>query len=155
MPDPELHLTLAVDPAWIDLYGHMNSAEYVRVFDQQGFVLMDRIGLGAGYTQASGCGVYTVDLRVSYRRELLAGQSIELTLKVLASDEKRVLCLLELYRQEDGALAASMEQLSINVNLTTRKVTPFSDELAADLKKWAQRHRADPPYQPALSLKPR
>ena len=154
MPNQDLRLSFTVDPAWIDLYGHMNSAEYVKLFDLQGFILLDQVGLGESYTQATGCGIYMVDLRVRYLRELLAGQPIDLTLKVLASDEKRVLCLLELYRKEDGVLAATMEHLSINVNLSTRKVVPFSDEIAARLQTWVAQHKSEPPYQPALSLKP-
>src|SRR3546814_278584 len=56
MPNPAIELprtTLAVDPAWIDLYGHMNTARYVGVFDHHGYELLDARGVGDSNTQAT------------------------------------------------------------------------------------------------------
>src|SRR3546814_5298320 len=54
MPDhPDLPRTqLVVQPNWTDLYGHMNAARYVRVFDHVGFQLLDPLGVGESHTQA-------------------------------------------------------------------------------------------------------
>jgi len=131
---------LTVDPAWIDLYGHMNAARYVGVFDHTGYQLLDSLGVGESYTHASHCGIYTVDIAVNYRRELLAGDPLELRLRVLGADTKRLLCLMELFQTRDNYLAATMEQLSVHVNLDTRRSQAFPDSIVQTLQAAAQAH---------------
>lgn len=143
MPTPHIDLpraTLSVDPAWIDLYGHMNSARYVGVFDHTGYQLLDALGVGENYTRASNCGIYTVDIAVNYRREVLADDPLELRLRVLGADTKRLLCLMELFQTRDNYLAATMEQLSVHVNLDTRRSQAFPDEIVQTLQAAAQSH---------------
>lgn len=137
-------VALTVSPDWIDLYGHMNAARYVRVFDHMGYGLLNQLGVGERYTDASQCGIYTVDIAVNYRRELLVNDPLELRLRVLAADQKRLLCLMELFQTRDGYLAATMEQLSIHVDLNTRRVVPFAEALAAQLQATASAHAAHP-----------
>lgn len=147
MPTPATDLprtTLAVDPAWIDLYGHMNAARYVGVFDHFGYQLLDALGVGESYTRASHCGIYTVDIAVNYRRELLAGDPLELRLRVLGADAKRLLCLMELFQTRDNYLAATMEQLSVHVNLDTRRSQVFPDSVTQVLQAAAQTHATAP-----------
>src|SRR5690606_18288074 len=63
MPDHASQLPrtqLVVKPDWTDLYGHMNAARYVRVFDHIGFQLLEPLGVGESYTRATRCGIYTV-----------------------------------------------------------------------------------------------
>lgn len=146
-----LSALLAVSPQWIDLYGHMNSAEYVGVFDRIGYQLLGQLGVGEAYTAATNCGIYTVDVAVNYRRELLVNAPLELRLRALAADHKRLLCLMELYQTRDDYLAATMEQLSIHVDLNTRRVTPFPDDIAERLRTVAVEHAALPMPQRHIS----
>ena len=137
---PHVCLPLTVLPEWIDLYGHMNASAYVRVFDHHGYQLLGTLGVGEAYTQSRQCGIYTVELRVRYYRELKEGTPIELRLHLLGADEKRVHCLMELYRTDNGTLAATMEQLSVHVDLTTRRARPFPNDIAASLAQTVHTH---------------
>lgn len=140
----QLSATLTVLPEWIDLYGHMNASEYVGVFDHTGYTLLDQLGVGERYTAATNCGIYTVDIAVNYRRELLVNAPLELRLRVLAADNKRLLCLMELYQTDDGYLAATMEQLSVHVDLGTRRATSFPADITERLQAAAMAHAALP-----------
>lgn len=135
---------LSVSPDWIDLYGHMNAARYVGVFDHTGYTLLEQAGVGEQYTKTSRCGIYTVDIAVNYRKEVLVDDPLELRLRIMAADQKRLLCLMELFQTRDGYLAATMEQLSIHVNLDTRRVVPFPAELAQQLQETARVHASHP-----------
>ncbi|WP_026640579.1 thioesterase family protein [Bordetella petrii] len=137
-------LQLKVEPDWIDLYGHMNAARYVGVFDHYGYALLGELGVGESYTRESRCGIYTVDIAVNYRRELLAGDPLELRLRVLGADDKRLLCLMELFQTRDNYLAATMEQLSVHVNLDTRRSQAFPDSLLHSLQAAAHTHATVP-----------
>jgi acyl-CoA thioester hydrolase len=111
--------TLSVDPAWIDEYGHMNAAHYVGIFDRVGFQLLREVGVGLDYTEATRCGIYTMNVHVAYLREVLAGDPLALRIRLLEADDKRLLCLMELMQTRDGYVAATMEQLSLHVDLET------------------------------------
>ena len=113
--------TLSVDPAWIDEYGHMNAAHYVGIFDRVGFQLLREVGVGLDYTEATRCGIYTMNVHVAYLREVLAGDPLALRIRLLEADDKRLLCLMELMQTRDGYVAATMEQLSLHVDLETRR----------------------------------
>lgn len=114
-----------VEDDWIDLYGHMNMVRYIALFDEVGYALLDRWGLGETYTREKGRGLFVVNVAVHYRRELRVGTPLALAMRLLDADDKRLLTLLELRRADDGTVAATMEQRSIHVDLGTRKVVPF------------------------------
>ncbi len=126
-----------VEESWIDLYGHMNMVRYVALFDDVGYALMEQWGLGETYTRDEGFGLFVVDVAIHYRRELRVGTPLRVALRLLDADDKRLLSLLEIRRADDGTVAATMEQLSIHVDLSTRKVTPFAPALAERLRALA------------------
>ncbi|MDH0091036.1 MULTISPECIES: thioesterase family protein [Achromobacter] len=136
--------TLTVEPDWIDEYGHMNAARYVGVFDKVGFELLRQVGLGIDYTQATRCGIYTMNIHVAYLREVLAGDPLMLRIRLLEADSKRVMTLMELWQTRDNYLAATMEQLSLHVDLTVRRSRPFDPELAARLASVVAEHAGAP-----------
>lgn len=144
-----------VSPDWIDSYGHMNSAKYIVAFDHHGYNLFEHFGIGASYTQQQRLGLYMIEIHTAFRKELLAGTPLELRVRFLASDNKRVHCLMELFNAREGYLAATMEQLSINVDLNTRKVTPFTHDVEARMKQVVQahaRHELPAGFYPRLTL---
>ncbi|WMD22529.1 thioesterase family protein [Achromobacter seleniivolatilans] len=156
MPQLLPSTTLTVDPAWIDAYGHLNAAHYVGIFDRVGFELLAQVGVGLDYTKATRCGIYTMNVHVAYLREVLADDPLMLRVRVLEADDKRLLCLMELTQTRDGYLAATMEQLSLHVDLETRRAKPFPPDLARRLADTAAEHAAKPMpvgYRRLLPLK--
>ena len=136
--------TLSVDPDWIDEYGHMNAAQYVGVFDKVGFQLLRQVGLGLDYTEATNCGIYTMNIHVAYLREVLAGDPLRLQIRLLESDNKRVLTLMELWQTRENYLAATMEQLSLHVDLSVRRSRPFDQDLERRLTAAVNDHATFP-----------
>ncbi|MET0184935.1 MAG: thioesterase family protein [Achromobacter sp.] len=148
-------IDLKVESDWIDLYGHMNASKYVYAFDHHGYRLFDHFGIGEAYTHDTGAGVYTLEIHTTYRQELLAGEALSLRLRLLDADDKRLIVLMELFRRRDGLLAATMEQLSIHVDLTTRKVKPFPEDVRGALAAAVDMHRPVPlpdGFSPRLSM---
>lgn len=149
-------MTLTVSPDWIDLYGHMNAANYVFVFDRNGFELFERFDIGENYTRNSGCGLYTVEIQTRYLRELLVDTQLSLRLRFLSSDDKRMHCLFELFNVDAGYLAATMEQISLHVDLQTRKVTPFPPDVQDRLQAAVLAHSEYPlpvGFEPKLTMR--
>jgi acyl-CoA thioester hydrolase len=129
------HQKAFVKEQWIDLYGHMNMAHYVAVLDELGHQILERFGMGESYTNAQNCGLFTVDARVRYLKELRAGDPLRVELTPLRFDEKRLITKVDLYHDEAGYLSATMEQTAVNVDLATRRASNFSPQALAMLQK--------------------
>lgn len=118
-----------VDPSWIDIYGNMNMAYYVKLFDDLGHDILAEYGLGEAYTRRFGFGLFTVKATIAYVREVAAGAPLTVRLSIDRADDKRLWTSLEMRHSEYGYIAATMEQLAVNVSLVTRRATAFPAEL--------------------------
>ena len=66
-----------VYPWQCDHVGHMNIMWYVGKFDEANWNLFARLGLTPSYLRESGRGMAAVQQTVTYKRELLAGDIVE------------------------------------------------------------------------------
>ena len=64
-----------VYPWHCDHIGHMNVMWYVGKFDEASWNMFARLGLTPSYLRESGRGMAAVQQNISYKRELLAGDS--------------------------------------------------------------------------------
>ena len=67
-----------VYPWQCDHVGHMNIMWYVGKFDEANWNLFARLGLTPSYLRESGRGMAAVQQNISYKRELLAGDIVEI-----------------------------------------------------------------------------
>ena len=61
--------------------------------------------------------------------------------RVIEYDEKRVHYWLEMYHDEKGYLAAEAEAITLHVDLSARKVTPFPPEVQARMQSVYEAHK--------------
>ncbi|WP_243371715.1 thioesterase family protein [Microvirga solisilvae] len=130
---PFVSSTMRVEPAWIDYNGHMNMAYYHVLFDRavdEGFGL---IGLGREYVEERKASFFAAEVHTLYKRELKARDQVRVTLQLIDYDEKRIHYYMEIRHAAEGWVAASMEGMSLHVDMETRKVSPFPDDIAANL----------------------
>jgi hypothetical protein len=66
-----------VYPWQCDHVGHMNIMWYVGKFDEANWNLFARLGLTPSYLRESGRGMAGVQQNIAYKRELLAGDIVE------------------------------------------------------------------------------
>lgn len=127
-----------VKPEWIDVNGHMNVAYYVLAFDSGVDSLWTRAGITDEYIQTRKLSTFAVDAHITYQQELCAGDSYRVTAQILAIDDKRLHQFQRLYNVRTGALASTAEWLNLHVNLETRRVCSWPDDIRAAFTKIAQ-----------------
>ena len=130
-----------VERAWIDYNGHMNMAYYNLVFDQALDRVFDELGIGAEYVRDCGGSCFTVEIHVSYAQELKLDDPIRVTFQLLDWDEKRLHFFGEMYHAQEGYLAATSEQLSLHVDMGTRKAGPFPADVQHRITAMMDAHR--------------
>ncbi len=118
---------------WIDYNGHMNLAYYMVAFDHATDLFFDHVGLDRRYRAEQGGSTFAAEVHICYLRELHEGDGLRITTELLAFDEKRLRFFHRMYHAADGYQAATIECLSLHVDMARRKVAPMPDRLLVRL----------------------
>ena len=82
--------TTAIASDWIDYNGHLRDAYYSLVLSYACDALMDRLGLDNQYRRATCCTLYTLEQHLHFLHEVLHSDQLELSVRLLGSDRKRL-----------------------------------------------------------------
>ncbi|MEC8917391.1 MULTISPECIES: thioesterase family protein [Salinicola] len=129
IPDDPLFKTRVQD-GWVDYNGHMNDAEYARVFSLAVEALMDCVGLDEAGRAEHGYTIYTLETHLCYRQEAHRGEALAVALTLLDSDAKRLHVLFTLTNADDDTLATS-EQMLMGIDVASGRPAPFPEPVAA------------------------
>ena len=121
----------AVYPWQCDHVGHMNIMWYVGKFDEANWNMFARLGLTPSYLRQSGRGMAGVQQHISYKRELFAGDIVEIRSRLLELGEKSVRFLHEMRNAETGEIAATCELTAVHLDRQAHKSMPFEDAVSA------------------------
>jgi acyl-CoA thioester hydrolase len=125
-----------VYPWHCDHVGHMNIMWYVGKFDEANWNLFARIGLTPTYLRESGRGMAAVQQNITYERELLAGDIVEIRSALLEVGEKSIRFLHEMRSGETGEFAASCEITGVHMDRQARKSVAFTDAIRRSAAKY-------------------
>ena len=103
------------------------------LFDRAVDEALALMGLGPDYRDTRAMSVFAAECHILYKRELHSGDMVRVTLQLVAFDEKRLHFYMEMRHAHEGWLAAATENLSLHIDLSTRKVTPFPADILANL----------------------
>ena len=131
---------MTVQDDWIDYNGHLNMAYYNVLFDACIDEVHDALGLGAGYRHKANASTFTAQAQIIYVRELHAGDKVYVTCRMLDADEKRTHTFLELFHADDGYLSAVSEQIHLHVDLDTKRVAPFPQNIGENISAMVKAH---------------
>lgn len=129
-----------IEPHWIDHNGHLNMAFYNVIMDESVGDLFGPIGLGRGYLQERNCSTMTAECHVRYLREVKLGDPLQVSIRLLGVDEKRIHLFEELRHATEGWLSATSENMSLHIDMRVRKVAPFPPDIAERLRAVAAVH---------------
>lgn len=129
---------------WIDANDHMNVAYYVVAFDQATDDFFDYVGLTRAYRDGANCTTYALELHATYVRELKLGQTYLITTQLLDGDAKRLHFFHQMYNdtpdESDPYLAATFEGISMHIDRSGPRATPFPDAMAAHVDAIVKAH---------------
>jgi acyl-CoA thioester hydrolase len=133
-----------VRPEWIDINGHMNVAYYVLAFDYGVDALWAHVGITDAYINERKLSTFAVESHVIYRAELKLDDPYRVETRLLAVDSKRVHQFQRMFHATDGFLAATAEWLNLHVDLRSRRVCAFPDDVLQGFVDVAKRQRPGP-----------
>ena len=113
---------------WTDYNNHMNMAYYVMVFDQIWENMLEKFKMGENSAKTNKRSTMVVETRTTYNNEVKQGEEVEINLTFFDHDKKRLHFKLEMIETNSRKLSATLESLSLYIDLDKRKVTEFEDD---------------------------
>lgn len=109
---------------WVDYNGHMNDAEYARVFSLAVEAYMDHIGLDAAGRKVHHYTIFTLETHICYLREAAEGEALTVKAQLIDIDEKRLHLFFTLTNDE-GAEIATSEQMLMGMDTAENRPASF------------------------------
>jgi acyl-CoA thioester hydrolase len=139
-PAPYLASVMQIEPQWIDYNGHLNMAYYNVMFDRAIDELWLKLGIGPGYMRERHGSTFTAECHVRYLREIHLGDPVQISILLVAADEKRLHTFEELRHATEGWLSATSENMTIHIDMATRRTAPFPPDIRARIEAVARAH---------------
>ena len=113
---------------WTDYNNHMNMAYYVLVFDQLWEIVLAKFKMGEQSAKTSQMSTMVVETHTTYNNEVKEGDEVEVNLTFFDHDKKRIHFKMEMIEKSSKKLSATLEMLSLYIDLSKRKVSEFEKE---------------------------
>jgi acyl-CoA thioester hydrolase len=104
----------------------------------------EQLGIGLSYLKRTNHSTFTAEVHVCYVREIHVDAPVRVSFQVLDFDDKRIHLFEELRHAEEGWLSATSENMMLHVDMSAKKVTPFSPETMQALAAMKDAHAALP-----------
>jgi carnitine 3-dehydrogenase len=134
--------TARVEADWVDYNGHAHESRYLQVFGDASDALFAYLGIDATYL--AGGSYFTVESHLSHLREALLDDRLAVTTQILDVDPRRLHVFHSLWREQDGALLATAEQLFLHVDTVARRAAPAAPDVLARVQRIKAAHDALP-----------
>ena len=113
---------------WTDYNNHMNMAYYVLVFDQIWEIILEKFKMGEQSAKSTKMSTMVVETHTTYNNEVKEGDEVKINLTFFDHDKKRLHFKMEMIEKSSKKLSATLEMLSLYIDLDKRRVTEFEDE---------------------------
>jgi acyl-CoA thioester hydrolase len=143
-PAPFVSSVMRLEPQWIDYNGHLNVAYYNVLFDRAVDEVYELIGLGPSYLERTNHSTMVVEAHVRYVRELKLDDSVRVVIQLIDYDAKRIHLFEELRHATENWTSATSENMTLSVDMTTKKVAPFHDSVLRALDRMKAAHAGLP-----------
>ncbi|MEU6275329.1 acyl-CoA thioesterase [Streptomyces populi] len=115
-----------------DVQGHLNQSVYLQYAEHARWSLLHASGISQTKLAARGVGPVVLETTVRYRRELLAGDEVEVTCAFVWGEGKSF-GVEQVVRKPDGTVAAEITAVGGLLDLTARRLLANPREVFEEL----------------------
>ena len=128
---------------WTDYNKHLNMAYYVLIFDKAWEVVLEKFKMGESSAKTTKMSTMVVETHTTYNSEVKEGDEVEIGLTFFDHDKKRLHFRLEMYEKKTNKLSATIEMLSLYIDLNERKVAEFDEERTKIMDSFISTNKAN------------
>ena len=130
--------SFSVKQEWVDYNNHMNMAYYVLIFDQALEVALEKFKMGESSAKDLNRSTMVVETNTKYLSEVKQGEEIDINMTYFDHDKKRLHIKMEMIEKGKKKISATIEWISLYIDLSQRKVTEFEEEKLKIMDKFIE-----------------
>ena len=130
--------SFSVKQEWVDYNDHMNMAYYVLIFDQALEVALEKFKMGESSAKDLNRSTMVVETNTKYLSEVKQGEEIDIHMTYFDHDKKRLHIKMEMIEKGKKKTSATIEWISLYIDLSLRKVTEFEEEKLKIMDKFIE-----------------
>jgi len=135
-------LTMDALPEWEDRNGHVNVQYYLALYELGGWQMLRKVGVDEQYLAENQSSIFDLEHHISYLDEIKIGESVSVHNRMLSCNKKLFQGMIFIINNTQDKLAATIEYLSVHIDLTHRRSTPFPDDVDQKLSDLLAQHDA-------------
>ena len=132
-----------INKEWTDYNNHLNMAYYVLIFDKAWEVMLEKFQMGEKSAKTTKRSTMVVETHTTYNNEVKEGDEVEIVLTYFDHDKKRLHFKLEMIETSSKKLSATLESLSLYIDLDKRKVTEFEDQKVKLMDRFIEENKSN------------
>ena len=125
---PEFLKTDKITKDWVDYNNHLNMAYYVLIFDKAWEVMLEKFQMGETSAKKTNKSTMVVETHTTYNNEVKENKDVDVFLTYFDHDKKRLHYKLEMIEKNTQKLSATIEMISLYVDLKERRVAEFEKD---------------------------
>ena len=125
---------------YLDVMGHMNIRHYMGLFDFAAWRFFAAFGMDEEYYNSTDGGAFALEQHIRYLAEVHVGETVAIYIRVNGRTAKRIHFTHFMVNETTGKLAATLETLTSHANTTTRRTSPFPDDIARAIDAFITEH---------------
>jgi acyl-CoA thioester hydrolase len=127
---------------WTDRNAHVNIRYLLAVFDDAGDAFYPTVGLDDASHRGRESGTMDLEHHTHFIREVRAGDSLAVYLRIVGVGPKRFHYVMFLVNQSTGQLASMFECVNTFVDLAARKSATWPEDVRSHLLSQLAKHAA-------------
>ena len=135
-------LSMVIPPDWEDRNGHVNVQHYLSLYERGGWQIVHRIGIDEHYLVETRKSFFDLEHHIRYLSEINVGDTVSVYNRLLSYNHKLFQGMFFIVNDTQNNLAATIEYLSLHIDLEQRSSVPFSTEIRARLNELHHQHQS-------------
>ena len=147
-----VHLAMTIPAEWEDRNGHVNVQFYQVLYELGGWEVLGEVGITEDWFKRNRYSMFDLEHHVHYRSELNVGDKVSTYGRVLACSDRCFHGMYFIVNETRDRLAATLEYVTAGVDMQSRRIAAFPDQLAQALEAQLKKHRELDWAAPACGL---
>ena len=122
-----------VPSAFEDFNGHLNIRHYLGIASEGLDESLVPLGILQNWPRVAGQAVFSAEHHLTYLAELRTGDKVSVRVRLVGRSERAAHAVVYLVDETHQQLSYVMEEIFLHVDMTTRRTSPWPDDVAAAL----------------------
>jgi len=140
-----------VKDEWVDYNGHLNDAEYARIFSLAVEELMIKVGIDEAFREEQVYSIFTLETHLCYLAEANLDEQLTVHLQLLDHDTKRMHVFFIMKNENDDIVATS-EQMLMGMDMDKGRPGEFPEVIQKNIDDIAEKQNNMPVPKQAGSI---